>query len=75
MLRHQWWWGCCGVQGAEVGSGVGSIVVSVDGVVGEVDDGVGDVVVVRDDVVVDGCVVAGGAGAWPPLPRARMVRP
>jgi hypothetical protein len=53
---------------------VGSIVVSVDGVVGEVDDGVGEVVFVREDVVVAGCVVV-GAGEWPPLPRARMVRP
>ena len=28
----------------------------------------------REDVVVAGCVVV-GAGEWPPLPRARMVRP
>jgi hypothetical protein len=54
--------------------GDGSMVVSSDGVVvvGSVVDGVGDVVVV--DVVVDVRVVV-GAGAPPPLPRARMARP
>jgi hypothetical protein len=53
---------------------VGSIVVSVDGVVvaGGVDD-VGDVVVVCDETVVDGWVA--GAGVPPPLPLARMARP
>jgi hypothetical protein len=59
----------------EVGSGAGSIVVSVDGVV--VAGGVvvvGDVLVVCDDVVVDGWVVV-GAGAPPPLPLASMARP
>jgi len=51
------------------------MVVSSDGVVvvGSVVDGVGVVVVAADVVVVDGGVV--GAGAWPPLPRARMARP
>jgi hypothetical protein len=50
------------------------MVVSVDGVVGEV-DGVGDVAVVRDDVVVDMGWVVVGAGVPPPLPLARMARP
>jgi hypothetical protein len=75
LLRNQWRWGCCGVQVVDVGSGVGSMDVSVDGdvVVGEV-DGVGDVFVVCDDAVVDGWVVV-GAGAPPPLPLASMARP
>jgi hypothetical protein len=75
LLRNQWRWGCCGVQGVDVGSGVGSMVVSVDGVVvvGEV-DGVGDVLPVCDDSVVDGWVVV-GAGAPPPFPLASMARP
>jgi hypothetical protein len=57
-----------------VGGGTGSIV-SVDEsvVVGVVDDGVGDGLVVRDEDVVDGCVVA-GVGTLPP-PLARMARP
>jgi hypothetical protein len=42
-------------------------------VVGSVLDGVVDGVVVLDDVGVDVRVV--GAGALPPLPRARMARP
>jgi hypothetical protein len=42
-------------------------------VVGSVVDGVVDGVVVFDDVWVDVRVV--GAGALPPLPRARMARP
>ena len=46
--------------------------VVVVGSVVDVVDGVGDVVVV--DVVVDVLVVV-GAGAPPPLPRARMARP
>jgi hypothetical protein len=53
---------------------VGSIVVSVDGVVGEVVDCVDVVLVVRDEVVLDGCIVV-GAGVPPPLPLARMARP
>jgi hypothetical protein len=42
-------------------------------VVGVVDDGVGDGLVVRDEDVVDGCVVV-GVGA-PPPPLARIARP
>lgn len=74
MLRHQWRRGCCGVQVAVVGGGTGSMV-SVDEsvVVGVVDDGVGDGLVVRDEDVVDGCVVV-GVGA-PPPPLARIARP
>ena len=70
MLSHRCRCGCCGVQ-----VGDGSMVVSSDGVVvvGSVVDGVGDVVVVVVDVVVDVRVV--GAGAPPPLPRARMAKP
>ena len=71
MLCHQCRRGCCGVH---VVVGTGSIVVSSDGVVvvGSVVDGVGDVVVL--DVVAVVRVVL-GAGALPPLPRARMARP
>ncbi len=53
------------------------MVVSSDGgvVVGLVVDGVGDgVVVVAEGIVVDVRVVA-GAGALPPLSRARVARP
>lgn len=70
MLCHQCRRGCCGVHVAE---GTGSIVVSSDGVVvlGSVVDEVAGVVV---DVVVVVRVVL-GAGALPPLPRARIARP
>lgn len=73
MLRHQCRRGCCGVHVAE---GTGSIVVSSDGVVvlGSVVDGVDGVVVAVVDVVVVVRVVL-GAGALPPLPRARIARP
>jgi len=55
--------------------GTGSMVsVEVSVVVGVVDDGVGDGLVVREDVLVDECVVA-GVGGPPPPPLARMARP
>ena len=75
-LLLQWWRGCCGVQLALGGYGsmVTSVVV-VGSMVTSVVDGVVDgVVVVRDDAGADVRVVA-GAGALPPLPRARMARP
>jgi hypothetical protein len=73
LLRHQWWRGCCGVQ--VVLGGEGSMVTSVVVVVvGSVVDGVVDGVVVLDDVGV-GVGVVVGAGALPPLPRARTARP
>ena len=73
MLRHQCRRGCCGVQLAL--GGTGSMVTSVVIVeVGSVVDGVVDGVVVRDDAGVEVGVLA-GAGALPPLPRARTARP
>ncbi len=72
LLRHQWRRGCCGVQVAL--GGEGSIVSSGVVVVGSVVDGVVDGVVVLDEVGADVRVVA-GAGALPPLPRARTARP
>jgi hypothetical protein len=73
LLRHQCRRGCCGVQLALGGTGsmVTSVVVVV---VGSVVDGVVDGVVVCDDAGVDVRVVV-GAGALPPLPRARTARP
>jgi hypothetical protein len=71
LLRHQWWRGCCGVQ--VVLGGEGSIVSSDVVVVGSVVDGVVDGVVVCEEGVDVRVVV--GAGALPPLPRARMARP
>jgi hypothetical protein len=57
-----------------LGGGAGSMVTSVVVVVvGSVVDGVVDGVVVCDDAGVDVGVV--GAGALPPLSRARMARP
>ena len=54
---------------------VTSLVVVVGSVVGSVVDGaVEGVVVAGDDAGVDGRVVV-GAGALPPLPRARTSRP
>ena len=71
----QWWRGCCGVELALGGYGsmVTSLVVVVV-VVGSVVDGAVEGVVVGDDAGVDGRVVV-GAGALPPLPRARTSRP
>ncbi len=57
-----------------MGDGTGSMVSSDVVVVGSVVDGVVDDAVACDDVVVDVRVVV-GAGALPPLPRARMARP
>jgi hypothetical protein len=74
LLLHQCRRGCCGVH---VAVGTGAMVVSSDGVVvfGPVVDGVGDGVVVVAEVIVIDVRVVVGAGALPPLSRARIARP